>query len=408
MKILISAAETSSDAHGAELLRELRALAASGASTSESGFEAFGAGGPKLEAAGLRRVVDAGDLLAMGFGEIIGRLPRILRALRVLAESARRQRPDVAVLIDYPDFHMRLARKLRKQGIPVVYFIPPKVWAWRSGRVRSIRELFARVLCIFPFEQDYFLEHGVDALYVGNPLLDELPLSLTREQARAKLGLDARAKVLVLMPGSRPAEIRQHLELMLDSALSAAGRLREERLLSAGERLVVRIPLPETSDSGTVRMRLDQWLESRRGDGFPLEIALSVGNAHECLCAADAGLVKSGTSTLEAALLGCPHSIVYRPGAVSRWIVRKVIRFNGSAGLANRILGRVLPPLAVREFLCEDATAAALASEIRELLTDEGRRGELQRAFAEVRERLKVSESPSRLAARAIWELGRS
>src|SRR6185437_5565712 len=142
--------------------------------------DAFGMGGPHLHEAGLRAVVDARGLLAMGFGEILGRLPQIFRALRVISDTARSERPDVAVVIDYPDFHFRLAKRLKANGIPVIYFIPPKVWAWRKGRIKILRERFVRVLSILPFEADFYRREKMPVTYVGNPLVDELPMSLTR------------------------------------------------------------------------------------------------------------------------------------------------------------------------------------------------------------------------------------
>jgi lipid-A-disaccharide synthase len=183
VKILISAAETSSDIHGAELLRALQGQFAPGQ------IEAWGIGGPRLQAQGLRSLVDARSLLSMGFFELFGRLPKILGALGTIADAAARDRPDLAVVMDYPDFHFRLAKRLKKLGIPVVYYIPPKVWAWRQGRVKVLRERFVEVLSILPFEEDFFREHKVVAKYVGNPLVDELPLELSRAEARAKLGI---------------------------------------------------------------------------------------------------------------------------------------------------------------------------------------------------------------------------
>ena len=256
MKILISAAETSSDAHGAELLKAIREQIA----LKEEKLEAFGIGGPKLQAAGLNVVVDARDLLAMGFLEILGHLPKILRALRRVSQVAKEARPDVAIVIDYPDFHFRLARRLRRYGIPVIYYIPPKVWAWRKGRVTVLRALFEKILCIFPFEVEFYQGQNVPAVYVGNPLVDELPLRLSRPEARAVLGLEKQDKVITLMPGSRAAELKRHLEVLLDSALKAAHELRASGFMGPEERLKVLLPFPVTAPLEALKERVNQYL----------------------------------------------------------------------------------------------------------------------------------------------------
>lgn len=414
MRVLISAAETSSDAHGAQLLLALR----DGAGAGES-IEAFGVGGPKLQAAGLDAVVDARELLAMGFSEVFERLPRIFRALRSVELAARDRRPDVAVVIDYPEFHFRLARRLRAQGVPVVYYIPPKVWVWRKRRVRVLKERFARVLSILPFETEFYAREGVPVSYVGNPLVDELPLSLTRAEARLRLGLREDDHVLAMLPGSRPSEIRQHVDLLLDAAVRGAALLRGRGALGAQERLVVLVPFPVTSDLASVRARVEGWLKRASGgtglgDRFILDVRVSQGDAAECMVAADAGLIKSGTSTLEAALLGCPHAIVYKPNRLTEWLFKHVVRYRGPVGLSNLVANAgaeradgVSPgDLLVHEILCSDATVEAISVEIAELLGNPSRREELKQGLALVRARIVAGgESPSAAAAREVFRV---
>jgi lipid-A-disaccharide synthase len=406
MKVLISAAETSSDAHGAELLRALR--------DSEKGVEAFGIGGPKLQAAGLRAVVDARELLAMGFFEIFGRLPRIFSALRELERAAASEKPDVAVVIDYPDFHFRLARRLSRLGVPVVYYIPPKVWVWRKKRIRTLKERFVKVLSILPFEREFYEKEGVPVTYVGSPLADQLPLELTRPMARAGLGLHEADLVLALMPGSRPSEISQHLDLMLDAAQQAAARLRSQGKLGESARLVVLMPFPVTSKLEQVKARVDSWVAQASGKApaFILDVRVSQGDAFECLVAADAGLIKSGTSTLEAAVLGCHHAVVYKPTVVTEWIFKNLIRYSGPVGLSNLVAGWSSDrPLAFNEILCSDATVDALAADAASLLSDPARRRAQAEAIARVRSRLlgegppESRLSPSRIAAREVAEV---
>jgi lipid-A-disaccharide synthase len=393
MKILISAAETSSDQHGAQLLKSLKRLGA---------VDAFGVGGPRLRAEGLRVVVDARELLSMGFFEILGRLPRILRALRELTEAARAERPDIAVVMDYPDFHFRLAKRLLPFGFPIVYYIPPKVWVWRKSRVRVLKERFSKILTIFPFEEVFYESEKVPARYVGNPLLDELPLTLTREEARKKLLIPEQARVLVLMPGSRPSELSHHLELMLDAALGAAREM--------GERFLVLLPLPPTADFKEISQRIKIW-KSARGDDVErlLELRPSQGDAPWVLLAADAGLIKSGTSTLEAALLGCVHAVVYKTNWFSHFVFDHVIRlkFKGPVGLVNLVYGwKEGEPLLIREYVKRGIRAEVLQGEIISLFRDEKRRVEIQAGLAQLKSEMMASElSPSDQAAREIFSV---
>ncbi|MCM2322268.1 MAG: lipid-A-disaccharide synthase [Oligoflexia bacterium] len=396
MKILISAAEASSDVHGAQLLRALRVKA------RQSGLgevEAFGIGGPLLQAEGLRAVVDARELLSMGFTEVFGRLPRILRALRRIEQEAVAQRPDVVVVIDYPEFHFRLARRLQGRGLPLVYFIPPKVWVWRKKRVAVLRALFSRILTILPFEEDFYRKAGLAVSYVGNPLMDELPLAMTREEARRRLGLDGGRRVLVAMPGSRPSELKRHVELFLDSAARTAREL--------GEKLLVLMPLPAMGDTLSLQQRVLAWGARAGVAAESLEVRVSQGNAHECLIAADAGLIKSGTSTLEAGVLGCPHAVVYRTSFLTGLLFRLLVRYRGPVGLVNLVACGTEPRehYLMREIVLGAATPGAIAAELGSLLTDSRRREELAGGMKRLRARLlppEAGQGPSALAAQEI------
>lgn len=399
MKILISAAETSSDTHGAELLRALRGLLPGEA------VEAFGVGGPKLGAERFDAIVDARELLVMGTTEILGRLPRIARALGRIAKVAEERRPEVAVVIDYPDFHFRLAKRLKKSGVPVVYFIPPKVWVWRKNRLATLRERFAKALLIFPFEKKVYDEAGVPAEYVGNPLVDELPLGLTRAEARRRLGLGAEERVFLLMPGSRPAELKRHLAVMVRAARNAARR--------TGLRLMALMPLPSTQDEGAIRAALEAeglgGLERAAGPG-EIQLRISRGDSALAMRAADAGLVKSGTSTLEAALLGCPHAVLYKPSELTGWVFRNFVRYSGPVGLVNLVGGwEPGKPYLAREILMGEVTEEVLSREATALLTDEAYRARLERDFEGLRRAVvgDAAESPSVRAARAVLEVAR-
>lgn len=399
MKLLVSAAEASSDMHGAELLKALRRQLPPGVA-----LDAFGIGGPKLKDAGLKTVVEARELLSIGFTEIIGRLPRIIRAFRKLVKEVQHERPDVAVLMDYPDFHFRLAKKLKRLGIPVIYYIPPKVWIWRKGRTKLLRDLFKLVLCIFPFEEEFLRKEQVSAKYVGNPLVDELPLTLSREEARRQLSLGSKDHVLLLMPGSRPAEVGRHLELMLEAAKQSIPMLVKCGIIGPDERLQILLPFSQDAHK---QYSIEYIKHAQKASCASQSIDLHIlpGNSHACMVAADIGLIKSGTSTLEAGLLGNIHSVVYKPNKLSCWIVRNLVGYRGPVGLVNLVAGREKDsPYFIRELLCNEATVASLANEIVTLFSDNEVRAKIQIGLKELRSILikPESQSPSEVAAKEI------
>ena len=383
MKILISAAEASSDMHGAQLLHALKEeLKGQGQKIS---LEVFGVGGPLLQAQGLKPVIDARSLLSMGIVEVLSRLPQVIRALNRVTQAAREEKPDLALVIDYPEFHFRLAKRLNRLNIPVFYYIPPKVWVWRKKRLQFIRQYFKKVFLILPFEQEIYEKEGVPALYVGNPLLDELPLHLTRQEARMRLGIELNETLLVLMPGSRPSELKYHLDVMLDSALQVSKKLSPKVLR-------VLMPLPHTADLTEVNDRVELWKQKQgvsSGQTLPF-VQVSQGNAHECLVAADAGIIKSGTSTLEAGLLRCPHTIIYNASRITGWIFKNIVRYQGPVGLVNLIHG-VDPgqPYLIRELLGEQISVEELTRETLSLLTDQERRKKLNQGFERLLQKTK-------------------
>ncbi|HEX9575483.1 MAG TPA: lipid-A-disaccharide synthase [Myxococcales bacterium] len=389
--LLVVAVEASADLHGAAVLRELRAL--------RPGLRAFGGGGALLRAEGCETLVRAEDLSVMGIAEVLPAIPRILRALRTLRRAAEERRPRVALLIDSPDFNLRLARKLRRLGIRVAYFIGPSVWAWRTYRVRQIARDVARMLVILPFEAEFYARHGVKAVYVGNPLADGLrralpantsrtvptptstptPISTStptstssstatspsasRLDLRRALGLDPRRPVLALLPGSRRQEIRR-----LWPALLGAARLLRERMPDL--QLV-------TPVAPTVRR---EWLRT------DLPVTFVEGRAPEVLCAADAAVVASGTATLEAALAQVPTVVVYRLSWLS-WIVGRLLVRVPFVSLVNLLAGGRLVP----ELLQRDCTGARIAESAGPLLSP----GEAREAQLEGMRRIRAGLAPA-------------
>ncbi|MFO8237728.1 MAG: lipid-A-disaccharide synthase, partial [Prochlorococcaceae cyanobacterium] len=320
--------------------------------------------------------VDVSSLSAVGVVEILGSIPRHHRVMRLLKRRMDRRRPDALVLIDYPGFNLMVAREAHRRGIPVFFYVAPQVWAWGRGRARRMAGFIDRLAVIFPFEEGLFNAHGRDfARYVGHPLLDEIQVTASAAQTRRRHGLDPERPLLVLMPGSRRSEIR----LLLPPLLAAGERLRAE-----GWQVVL---LRASTIDPTV-------LE--REAGGPLPVPCIADDTVNLLQAADAGLVSSGTATLQAALLGCPHVIVYRFNWLTYLLARLVTR-NHLLGLPNVILGRVVFPELLQERVNPDELVAAL----RVLLAD---RAGVDAAIAELRGRMGPPGASGR-AADALLEL---
>jgi len=397
VKVLVSAAEASADLHASKLIEALRRRVPD--------LQLAGIGGSHLEAQGLLPVAKASDLAVMGSVEVLSKLPLIRRAGKALLAQAAQLRPDVAVLVDYPGFHFRIGPELKALGIPVVYFIPPKVWVWRRSRLISMKRWVSRVLCVLPFEPKIYGEAGIPAEYIGSPLVEELPVDLSRQEARAKLGLGAEERVLAVMPGSRSSEMQRHWSVFLDSAARFAGDLKQS--------WTVLIPVASTLDLSFWQLELERWLRGR-GLGHLEQSSLRVRLIQEdsglVLRAADLGLIKSGTSTLEAAVLECPMVIAYRPGWVTSFAVKHVLKYRGPVGLVNLFRGiQERSELIAPEILHEDVTSERLAQELVSLYTSPARLQTMKANLTALREQMLNGAgsgfTPSDRAAAAILEV---
>ncbi len=209
MRVLISAGEASGDLYASRVVEALRAR--------HPDAEFFGCAGPRMQAAGVRAIIDMRSIAVVGLVEVLRHIPRIWGQFRKLSRAIPIERPEIAILTDAPDFHLRLARRLHRQGVPVVYFIAPQAWAWRQGRVRTMRATIRRLLCIFPFEQEFFERHGVPTTYIGHPLARMVKPSMDRAEFLRKLGIPGGARVLALLPGSRHGEVERHLPALLEA-----------------------------------------------------------------------------------------------------------------------------------------------------------------------------------------------
>jgi lipid-A-disaccharide synthase len=370
--VLLVAGEASGDLHGATLASALATLA--------PGMRIAGMGGARMAAAGVRLVRRVERVTVVGGTEALGRLPALWSAFKVLRGQLTVRRPRVLVLIDFPEFNMRLARVARRLGVPVVYFIAPQIWAWRPHRIHAMARDVSRVLAIFPFEVGLYQEAGVPVEFVGHPLLDVLP-ALARDPARH--GLAADGETLVgLLPGSRDAEVRRHLPVLL----GAAQRIRARR---PGTRFA--LPVAGTIASGVI-------VEAVRASGLPVEVRS--GDAHRVMAAADLLLIASGTATLEAACYGAPMVVLYRLSALSHAIARRLVRGVSHISLPNIIAGREI----VRELIQDEATPDAVARAGLELLEDEVTRAVQRAALLEVRSRLGEAGAGVRAAQAVLRE----
>jgi lipid-A-disaccharide synthase len=366
-EILIVAAEASADLHAARALEELRKI--------RPGIRAFGVGGPCLRAAGLEALYPAEDLNVMGIAEVLPKVPKILGVLHGMREAAARRRPAVALLVDSPDFNLRLAKHLKRQGVKVVYYISPMIWAWRRGRARKIAKVVDRMLCILPFEERFYEGTGVSARFVGHPFA-ERKLPGDTASYREALGLPAERITIALLPGSRRSEIERIFPAMLD----AAERIRERH---PGVQFVV--PVAVTLQEATLGPALARHAT--------LDVRLVAGRADEVVGASDAALVKSGTSTLESALMQRPMVVVYKMAWLSYWVARLLVRMSHFA-LVNILAGRTVVP----ELLQQEASPERMAAEIEKLLSDPGARRAQLDGIAEVRRSLGEPGAARRVA----------
>ncbi len=353
--ILLSAGEASGEMYAAKLATALR---------QRADVALFGMGGARMREAGVEIVTDYSEVAVVGITEVFRHLPSLLRAMQRLVSEASRRRPPIAVLTDFPGFHLRLARKLLPQGVRNIYFVCPQFWAWRPWRVRLIRRRFALGLCIFPFEEKFFGDAGVPVEFIGHPLVGEVRAAQSREAFCRSNGLDAARPIVTLLPGSRSSEMARHLPVLRE----ACALIRQS--VPAAQFVLAAAP---ESNAGALRQGWPQ--------DFPLRVV--EGQTYDALAAADAALVSSGTATVEAALLDAPMVVIYRVSALTALLAKPFVR-TPFFSMVNLIAGRRVVP----ELIQKDCTPQRVAQEVLRLLQQEAARAELRRGLAEVRERL--------------------
>ncbi|MFI5104299.1 MAG: lipid-A-disaccharide synthase, partial [Terriglobales bacterium] len=352
----------------------------------EAGF--FGMGGERMQAAGCELLVNANEVAVVGLVEVVKHLPAIRRRFKHLVAEAARRKPDAAVLIDFPDFNLRLARELHRLGIPVFYFVSPQIWAWRTGRVKQIQKYVRKMIVIFPFEQEFYRRHGVEVSYVGHPLAHAPVPQVSRPAFAAQYGLDPAKEWIALLPGSRRREVRLNLPAILGAIdLLRNDLLRKDLLRKQGTDYEYLLPVASTLSRDWMREQLAASVT------HTADIKLTE-NARVSMMLARASVVASGTATVEAALSGTPFVVVYRLAPLTWILGRRLVRLDTFA-MPNLIAGRkIVPELIQREF-----TPKSVLRELNAILPDSPARRQMQNDLKEVQGRLvegHLTEDPLR------------
>ena len=361
LRIAMLAGEASGDLLGSRLLQALGAR--------YPRLTAYGIGGPRMQACGFDSWYPMEQLAVRGYVEVVRSLPRLLRLRGEVGRRLLRDRPDIFIGVDAPDFNLTLERKLKAAGIPTVQFVSPSIWAWRGERIHKIKRAVDKVLALFPFEVPIYERAGIPVSYVGHPLADEFPEHPDRRGMREQLKIPQDSSVVALLPGSRQSEVRQMSELMI----ATAGRIREQ---ISNVHFLVPLVSRET------RLIFEEALYRQHAEDLPLTILF--GHAHEAMIAADSALVASGTATLEAALLKCAMVITYTMPAATAWIMRRKA-YLPYVGLPNIIAGEFIVP----ELLQEDAQPENLAQAVCNLLRNPRMRSRLQTRFLDIHRELR-------------------
>jgi len=374
--ILLSAGEASGDMYAARLATALK---------ERADVALFGMGGPEMRAAGVEIIVDYSEVAVVGITEVLKQLPSLRRAMGRLVEEAQRRRPPLAVLTDFPGFHLRLARKLTPMGIRNIYYICPQFWAWRPWRVNLVRRRFAQALCIFPFEEKFYRDAGVAVEFIGHPLVGNVKAGKTRTELCVELGLHPDKPILAILPGSRRGEIAHH------GAILGAG-LGQLKTAFPGLQAIIAVA------PGVRKMELEAFFSENQ------TVRLVSGSTYDALGAADLAIVSSGTATVEAALLGKPMIVIYRLSPMTARLAKPLVRTKFFS-MVNLIAGREIVP----ELIQDDFTPERVVSEAKSLLSASnegaGKLAEMRLGLAEVTRLLGAPGAVERAADAIVAQL---
>lgn len=358
-KLMISAGETSGELYGAMLSREIK--------RRWPDADIFGIGGSRMKNEGVSLIAPVSHVV--GIVEAVRHLGEIKNTLKTATEALLQRRPDVLVLIDYPDFNIALARRAKAAGIPILYYVSPQVWAWRAGRVKKIAALVNRMAVLFPFEVDYYKDTGLPCEFVGHPVAETINISMTKEEIKKNLGLDPGRDVVTLLPGSRPGEIKRHQAIIKEVAGKIHHAFPE-----------VQIAVPLTSESGLP-------------EGLPDYVKIIRGRTSEAIACSEASAVASGTATLETALLGTPMVVFYKVSPVTFHLIKLIVTVK-FISLVNILSGRQV----VEELLQKNANPDKVFLELKKILKDQQYRNEMIASLKKIREMMQGKKPTQRVA----------
>ena len=373
LTIMVSAGEASGDSHASHALRALQ----------ESGtqFRSFGMGADALQAAGTELIVDCRDLAVMGIVEVLLNYPKFVKRLKLLRKALTTRRPDLLLIVDFPDFNLKLAETAKAVGIPVLFYISPKVWAWRAGRVPRIGSLVSHMAVLFPFEVDIYQQAGIPVTYVGNPVVQDAVSQYTRDEACNHLGLQARNPIIAILPGSRKSEIKRHLPAMCSTINQLTRQIPD---------LQVILPVAPTLEFDYINHMLgDTFVES-----LGRSLVLTEKDSRDVLRAADVAFVASGTATLETALIGTPMIVVYIISGLNYAIVKHLIKIP-DVSLVNIVAGKRIVP----EYIQHAAQPELMANDLKSLLEDSNRRETMIADMVAVKHAMGDSHASKRVAS---------
>lgn len=355
--VLIIAGEASGDMYGASLVREML--------NRDPALKFYGIGGNKMLQEGVQLLADASTMAVVGLTEVVFKLKDILKIMRTIKKSLDERRPDLVILIDYPDFNLAVAKAARRHNIKVLYYISPQIWAWRQSRIEQIKKTVTRMAVILPFEVETYRRHGFAADYVGHPLLDMIKTTYSKKDSRKKFNLHEDKITIGILPGSRMSEIKKLLPELLQAATIMKDSIPELQFV---------VPLADTLEEKNLTGIIA---------GFPIEVNVISGHTYDVVSCADLALVASGTATLETALLKVPMIIVYKISPLSYFIGKLFVRVE-NIGLVNIIAGKTIVP----ELIQNDANGARIAREALSILGDETKKQTMIRELEAIRSRL--------------------
>ena len=366
-KVMISVGEASGDLHGASIAKALKEL--------DPDIQMFGMGGQAMRKAGVDIAHDIADLGIIGFVEVVKNLPRFFRLRDELVALMEREKPDVLLVIDYPDFNMRLAPKARAQGIPVVSYIPPSAWAWRKGRAKSVAKLVDKIAAIFPFEAEVYRNAGANVEFVGHPLIDIIKPTMDKTAAYEFFQLDSQHSIILLLPGSRKAEIENLLPVMLKSA---------EKIMQLDPNCQFVLPVASTISREMLHNMIKQ---------YKVKVKLTAEHTYDLMTIADSAIAASGTVTLEAAILGLPVVVIYKMAALTYFIGRLLVKIP-NISLPNIVAGKRIIP----ELLQYEVNADNIAREAIALLPSTAAGKQAREGLRQVKQRLGAGGAVKRTA----------